>query len=171
MVIGNRARPRYVAATRVTTASPTVETSRPTYATTSARVAANRDEQRVFELINAQRRARGEQPLAWDAGLMEIARLHAQNMARQDFFDHTGRDGRTAAERAAAAGIGGWRALGENIAYNQGFDDPAGFVVERWMTSSKHRDNILNGGFTHTGLGVARAADGRIFFTQVFMTR
>ena len=74
------------------------------------------------------------------------------------------------ADRARAAGIRGWRVLGENIAYNQGFDDPSGFAVERWMGSSMHRANILNSQFTRSGIGVARAADGSIYFTQVFMS-
>jgi uncharacterized protein YkwD len=39
------------------------------------------------------------------------------------------------------------------------------------MISDKHRANILNGEFTHAGVGIARAADGRVFFTQVFMKR
>ena len=68
-------------------------------------------------------------------------------------------------------GLRGWKALGENIAYNQGYSDPTAFAVERWMVSEKHRENILNGEFTHAGIGIAHASDGRVFFTQVFMER
>ena len=139
--------------------------------TTAVIAAATNDEQRAFDLINAERRARGRQPLAWDGSLTRVARYHSENMARQGFFNHIDRDGSDIRERAYAHGVGGWKVLGENIAYNQGYPDPAGFAVERWMTSSKHRDNILNGEFTHAGLGVARTADGRVFFTQVFMKR
>ena len=128
-------------------------------------------ERQVFDLINAARRAHGETPLIWDAELNRMARLHSENMARQGFFDHTDPQGRGTVERARDCGIHGWRALGENISYNQGFDDPGAFAAERWMQSPKHRDNILNAGFTHSGLGVAKAADGRIFFTQVFLAR
>ncbi|HEU4596974.1 MAG TPA: CAP domain-containing protein [Pyrinomonadaceae bacterium] len=137
----------------------------------SAVAAASNDERRAFDLINAERRAKGRQPLTWDGSLTRVARYHSENMARQGFFNHIDRNGSDIRERAYAHGVGGWRALGENIAYNQGYDDPAGFAVERWMTSSKHRENILNGEFTHAGLGVARTADGRVFFTQVFMKR
>ncbi|HEV2764235.1 MAG TPA: CAP domain-containing protein, partial [Pyrinomonadaceae bacterium] len=80
-------------------------------------------------------------------------------------------DGRTPSMRAEAAGVRGWRMFGENIAYNQGYEDPAAFAVERWMLSPKHRSNILSRSYTMTGLGVARGSDGRIYFTQVFMTR
>jgi uncharacterized protein YkwD len=100
-----------------------------------------------------------------------MARLHSENMARQNFFDHTNPQGENMTMRARACGVCGWSAIAENIAYNSGYDDPAAFAVERWLTSPKHRTNMLRGGFTHSGVGVARAADGRVFFTQVFVTR
>lgn len=127
-------------------------------------------ERRAFELVNSERRERGESPLVWDAELSQLARQHSLNMARTGALDHRGPDGRDMAERARAMGIRGWRVLGENVAFNQGFDDPSAFAVERWMGSSKHRANILNSQFTRTGIGVARAADGSIYFTQVFMS-
>ena len=128
-------------------------------------------EQRVFALINQRRRAQGLRPLVWDEGLSRAARTHSQNMATQGFFDHLGRDGRSAADRARSQGVSEWQALGENIAYNLGYEDPAAFAVERWMTSQKHRDNILSAAYTHSGLGVVRGADGRVFLTQVFIGR
>lgn len=128
-------------------------------------------ERRVFELINEERRAHGETPLVWDAELCRMARQHSENMASEDFLDHTDRNGRDMMARASINGITGWRALRENIAYNQGFEDPAAFAVERWMKSGKHRANALDNEVTRTGVGVARASDGRIFFTQVFIAR
>ena len=140
-------------------------------ATRSARVSATSDERRAFDLINAERRARGESSLVWDAELTRMARLHSESMARQNFFDHTNPQGENMTMRARACGVCGWSAIAENIAYNSGYNDPAAFAVERWMTSPKHRANMLREGFTHSGIGVARAADGRVFFTQVFVTR
>ena len=160
-------RARLVTATRVATIGPAHASAAPA----AVAVLASSEEQRVFDLVNEERRARGEKPLVWDGELCRLARVHAQEMARHGFIAHTGRDGRDTAERAAAMGIRGWQALGENIAYNQGFDDPAAFAVERWMLSNKHRENILNGYFTHSGLGVAKGPDGRVYFTQVFVSR
>lgn len=149
--------------------------ARSSYATASAApaaaVAATDDERRTFELINAERRRRGLGPLVFDSSLTRVARYHSQNMAREGFFNHVDRDGLDISGRAQVLGVRGWRALGENIAYNQGYEDPSAFAVERWMISSKHRENILNGEFTHAGLGIARGSDGRVFFTQVFMRR
>jgi uncharacterized protein YkwD len=137
----------------------------------AAAAAATNDERRAFELINAERQRRGRGPLALDGSLVRMARYHSENMARQNFFNHIDRNGLDLTGRAQVLGVRGWRALGENIAYNQGYPDPSAFAVERWMISDKHRENILNGEFTHAGLGIARAADGRVFFTQVFMRR
>ncbi len=136
-----------------------------------ASVTTTGDEQRTFEMINAERRAAGLEPLVLDTELCRMARVHSERMVAEAFFAHAGQDGLEAPERARALGITGWRALAENIAYNQGYEDSARFAVERWMQSVKHRENVTNRIFTHTGLGIARAADGRVFFTQVFMMR
>ncbi|HZI18719.1 MAG TPA: CAP domain-containing protein [Pyrinomonadaceae bacterium] len=150
-----------------------VPSARPSYAAGAASTpaVATADERRAFDLVNSERARRGLRPLVWDGSLARVARYHSDNMAGEGFFNHVDRDGLDISGRAELLGLRGWRALGENIAYNQGYDDPTAFAVERWMISSKHRENILSGEFTHAGLGVTRARDGRIFFTQVFMRR
>ncbi len=92
-------------------------------------------------------------------------------MARGGYLNHVDRDGLDLKARAQALGLHGWRTLGENIAYNQGYDDPTGFAVERWMVSQKHRENAMNDEYTHAAVGIARASDGTYYFTQVFMKR
>ena len=140
---------------------------------TAAPVAAGAsgDERRAFELINRERQRRGLEPLEWDGGLVRLARYHSQNMARSGYLSHVDRDGLDLKARARAVGLQGWRALGENIAYNQGYDDPTAFAVERWMVSEKHRENAMSGHYTHAAVGIARASDGTYYFTQVFMRR
>lgn len=128
-------------------------------------------ESAVLAHINRERQRLGLPPLALDETLALIARAHAAEMARAGVLSHVGADGASTVERARLYGLRGWRALGENIAFNQGFDDPAGFAVERWMQSPKHRANITNALFTHTGIGVVRTPDGRVFFTQLFLAR
>jgi uncharacterized protein YkwD len=140
-------------------------------AASSASVSVTSDERRAFELVNAERRARGESALVWDAELTRMARQHSENMARRNFFNHTGPDGQGLRERSRSNGIVGFRALAENLAYNKGFADAASCAVVGWMHSQGHRDNILNGDFTRSGIGVARAADGRVYITQVFVAR
>lgn len=100
-----------------------------------------------------------------------MARTHSEMMVRLGFFSHDTPGGLHLRERAHLAGIAHFRVLGENIAYNQGFDDPGGFAVERWMLSSGHRANILNDQFQQSAIGVFVSPDGTVFFTQEFVAR
>ena len=172
-MVSSSPRPEAVARVRARVAGRSVPTSS-SYAPAPVPVAAaatSGDERRAFELINAERQRRGLRPLVLDGSLTRLARYHSNNMARVGILNHVDTDGLDIGGRAQALGLHGWKALGENIAYNQGYPDPSAFAVERWMISDKHRENILNGEFTHAGLGVARGSDGRLYFTQVFMKR
>ncbi|MEJ7616271.1 MAG: CAP domain-containing protein [Pyrinomonadaceae bacterium] len=125
-------------------------------------------EERAFHLINEARRAHGLRILEWHADLHRMAQSHSGSMARDDFFSHIDPHGLGMLGRARRTGLAGWRALGENLAYNLGYSDPAAFAVHGWADSIKHRRNLLRPVFTHTAIGVARTLDGRFFFTQVF---
>ena len=137
----------------------------------AAAVGATGDERRAFDLVNRERQRRGMSPLAWDGDLVRLARYHSQNMARYGYLSHVDRDGLDLKSRARVVGLRGWSTLGENIAYNQGYDDPTAFAVERWMVSEKHRENAMSGHYTHAAVGIARASDGTYYFTQIFMRR
>ena len=143
--------------------------SRPAPVVASAPVAASSLERRAFDMVNSERAKYGLPPLAWDGDLCRMARLHSEKMARLNFFDHEGPDG-DLPNRARESGIR-WRSLAENIALNQGYDDPVALAVDQWMHSTGHRDNILRRIFTHTAIGIARSKDGRVYLTQVFIMR
>ena len=132
---------------------------------------ANAIERRAFEQTNLERKKRGLAPLMWDASLCRMARTHSEDMARIGSFNHLSPDGSRLRERAQAVGIAHYTVLGENIAYNLGYDDPGGFAVERWMTSPKHRANILHAEFKSMAVGTFVAADGSVFLTQTFLAR
>jgi uncharacterized protein YkwD len=128
-------------------------------------------ELRAFELVNAERVKKGLRPLVWDAALTGMARLYSEKMASQHFFSHKSPDGEGLRERSRASGIVGFKRLGENLAYNKGFADAASCAVVGWMRSEGHREHILDEEFTRSGMGIARAADGRVYFTQTFAVR
>jgi uncharacterized protein YkwD len=156
---------------RVATPAPAATRSYSPAPVTAAAVGATGDERRAFDLINQQRQRRGLSPLSWDGGLIRLARYHSQSMAQGGYLSHVDRDGLDLKGRAQALGLRGWKTIGENIAYNQGYDDPTAFAVERWMVSEKHRENAMSGEYTHAAVGIARASDGTFYFTQVFMRR
>jgi uncharacterized protein YkwD len=128
-------------------------------------------ERRAFELVNAQRVSNGQEPLEWDDQLCSMARDHSSNMVTLGYFDHVSPNGKGTVDRARELGVRGWHALAENIALNQGYDDPAEFAVEGWMNSPRHRSNILYPRFNRSAIGIAKAADGTVYFTQVFISR
>ncbi len=128
-------------------------------------------ERRAFELTNEFRLKSGLNSLQWDPELCRLARIHSEKMARRGFFSHETPEGQRLKARAHAIGIARFRVIAENIAYNQGYEDPGAFAVERWTKSSGHRANMLYVGFESAAVGVHVSADGSVYFTQAFIAR
>lgn len=104
-----------------------------------------------FHLTNGFRVQHGLEPLKWDESIVTAALLHSEDMAKNDYFSHTGLDGRNVAKRLSAQGIS-WTQCGENIAAGT---RNSGFVLyDGLVNSSGHRDNLL-GPYTHAGVASA----------------
>lgn len=162
---GQQAKPQPVARL-ITSIIPVSRVSTP-----SAAVEPNDIERRAFEQTNIIRVKHGLPPFEWDSDVCRTARIHSEKMSRQGFLSHNTPEGQGLRERIRAAGIGKYVVLGENIAYNQGYDDPGAFAVERWMLSFKHRANILSPEFRAMAIGSFVAPDGSVYLTQTFITR
>ncbi|MDP3659426.1 CAP domain-containing protein [Phenylobacterium sp.] len=117
-------------------------------------------EQYDLELINAERALAGVQPLVFNFQLDDAAELHSQWMIATDTFSHTGSGGSSATQRMTASGYalsGSW-ATGENIAWASlrapaGYQDEVLLLHANLMTSTGHRENILNANFREVGIG------------------
>ena len=105
-------------------------------------------------------------PLAWDGRLAEAALAHSRDMARRNYFSHTGHDGQRVGVRAERAGYQ-WRAIGENIATGQGSAERA---MAGWLASPTHCANLMDARYTQMGAAYAldAGADTTIYWTQVF---
>ncbi|MGE5831269.1 MAG: CAP domain-containing protein [Micromonosporaceae bacterium] len=153
--------------TPTTAATTGLPSAPPTARSTGAPAGVPALESRVVELTNAERDDAGCPALRLDLRLRTAARAYSNEMARYGTWGHTGRDGSTPGQRMARAGYnvdGGWA---ENIA--RGYAS-AEEVMNGWMTSTGHRANILNCGLRAVGVGVARASNGRLYWTQDFGT-
>lgn len=128
-------------------------------------------ERDAFDQINRKRVESGLKPLLWSDELASVARFHSQNMAEFKFFSHRGLDNKLVSDRADAFGVKKWRSIGENIAFNRGYADPAAMAVELWLDSPAHRQNLLDPSWTDSAIGAAKAEDGSIYFTQVFLLK
>ena len=166
-VLGQEAKPVARLITRLTPATtPAVNAS-----ASPSLLEADAIERRAFEQTNVVRVKNGLAPLEWDADVCRMARRHSESMSRLNYFSHVTPDGLRLRDRARAAGILTFTVLAENIAYNQGYEDPGAFAVERWMASAKHRANILSKEFRAMAIGTYVAPDGSVFLTQTFITR
>jgi uncharacterized protein YkwD len=86
--------------------------------------------------------------LSWSARLTQAATGHSSDMAAQNYFSHTSRDGRTLSDRIDATGYP-WSTIGENIAAGYA---TVNIVVDAWIASEGHCVNLLNPAFTEVGL-------------------
>jgi uncharacterized protein YkwD len=125
-----------------------------------------RVQQDVLSIVNEQRRFRGCPELWLDDRLMDAARTHAAEMANHVYFDHESLAGETAGERVEETGYDWW-SYAENIARGQDSPDE---VVQDWMDSPPHRDNILNCSLREVGVGLAFDTANTPYWVQDFAT-
>jgi uncharacterized protein YkwD len=118
-------------------------------------------------LLNGERADHGLGPLAPNDKLAAAATAYAQDLVAGSYFSHTGRDGSGVLDRIERSGYlprdAGW-VLGENLAWGTGSLATPGSIMQAWMNSPGHRDNILNPDYREIGIGVVAgnpaAADG-----------
>ena len=113
----------------------------------------------TFCLVNRERTANGERPLAPDSALELSAQRHTESMAFGDYFEHNGPGGDTPGSRMRAAGYiysssVGYE-IGENIGWATLWLATPRAIVAAWMASPGHRANILDAGFRDSGIGVS----------------
>ena len=134
--------------------------------------------QRVLDLVNRARatprycgatRFNAARPVRWNNALAAASRQHSEDMARNDYFSHDGRDGSHPSQRVERAGYN-YRHTAENIAAGQKSPEEA---VSVWIKSPVHCVNLMNP--VYTEMGAAYAVDDRsamgVYWTQEFGTR
>lgn len=125
-------------------------------------------EQEIEHAVNQYRAGKGLRSLIPTERLAQIARAHSEDMAQRGYMAHESPGGRGPADRVRAAGLQ-YRRMAENVAMARGMEDPVATVVEGWIRSPGHRDNILEAHYTQTGVGIALASDGALYVTQLFL--
>ena len=112
--------------------------------------ASNIAPERVVELTNQKRAEQGLAPLTINAKLNEAAQRKAGDMFAFNYWAHLSPSGRNPWSFFQEVG---YRYLyaGENLARD--FMD-SGAVIEAWMNSPTHRENIVNGNYKEIGLAV-----------------
>ena len=116
----------------------------------------------VLCLLNAERTERGLAPLGRRQQLELASQRHSEDMVARRFFEHDTPDGVDPQQRMLAAGYPSNNAItGENIAWAAGDRASPFEIVDLWMHSPPHRENILRREFTEVGLGLAPGAPAK----------
>ncbi|WP_246476532.1 CAP domain-containing protein [Salicibibacter cibi] len=123
-------------------------------------------EQEVVRLTNEEREDQGLQPLEAHSDLSDVARVKSEDMRDSDYFSHDSPNYGSPFDMMDEFGID-YMGAGENIAAGQQSPEQ---VVEGWMNSDGHRDNILNEDFTHIGIGHVAGGSYGDYWTQMFIT-
>lgn len=114
---------------------------------------------RVDQLLsgtNAQRQASGLIPLTYNVTLSQAAAAKAQDMFTKDYWAHNSPEGKTPWSFIQAAGYT-YTVAGENLAKN--FATSRG-VVDAWMASPTHRDNIVKPSYRDVGFAIMNGTLG-----------
>jgi uncharacterized protein YkwD len=129
-------------------------------------------EQKIVAATNGFRKENRLSPLKPDVRLIVIAQQHARNMARQDRFGDTDKNGHVldgnGLEHRIQVGGYTFGRVAENVGYQLNKRDPAASMMEGWKTSPGHRRNLLLSDVTEIGVGAAQGKSGRWYFVQVF---
>jgi uncharacterized protein YkwD len=117
----------------------------------------------ILRFVNQHRRSMGLPGLQANSFISSVALGHSRDMltGRSPF----GHDGFKDRINEIKGRLGTLHVAAENVA-----SGPMGAreVVDGWLHSPGHRRNI-EGDFRLTGIGVATAANGMIYFTQIFV--
>src|SRR3989344_2209100 len=109
-------------------------------------------ETELLALINNMRQENGLAPLVLNDKLSDAARRKAADMFQKNYWSHFSPDGATSPWGFIRAAGYNYMYAGENLA--KGFTD-AGSIVNAWMNSSTHRENILSSRFKEVGFAIS----------------
>ena len=119
--------------------------------------------------VRAVRSQRHLLPMQRRPDLDAVARAHAFDMAQRGYLDHISPEGSNPLMRIQRAGVLGFTLAAENIGKTSR-GNPTREILDGWIASPSHRENLETPPFNATGIGVARSADGSFIYTQLYAT-
>ena len=135
-------------------------------------------EARIFDLIEAERLKidPAAKTLRLDSELVGVARQKSADMAAKNYLLHKAPNGETTADIIMDKDADFQGLLGENIAaegyqakYGIDVDAYAHAIVDTWLASDDHKQNLSYPGYDRTGVGAAVSGD-TVYVTQLFAT-
>ena len=124
---------------------------------------ANTQEWEILKIVNKERLKDGKKPLSIFSSLQKASGIRAKELI--EYYSHTRPDGTECFTAMDDCDVNySWG--GENIA--AGFQTPA-TVMDAWMNSPGHRENILSSNYTHIGVGYAEGGYYGKNWAQMFV--
>jgi uncharacterized protein YkwD len=138
-------------------------------------------EQIAFDIhyeVNEVRKLHGLKPLSWSSTITEIAKKHSQDMNERNYLSHISPEGEDVADRYEQANFVCKKELsngdilkgGENLAEISYPDELTGMgsrIVQSWMDSPSHKQNLLFKEYGREGIGVVISGE-TLYITQNF---
>ena len=131
------------------------------------------EELRLIELLNKARIEKNLQPLTIDPDLVRVARYHAQDMAKENYFTH---DSQNKVKSKLTKSLGTFDRIklfyptganSENI--HAGSADAKG-AYDSWFNSPGHYDNMFNESAKKVGIGFMYDENSEYNYYWVFCT-
>jgi len=119
--------------------------------------------------VNAVRAERHLIALERRPELDAVALAHSLDMVTRRYLSHESPDGQSPVDRLVRGGVDGFSLAAENLGITDRAD-PNREVLAAWLASPTHRDNLYAPPFNATGIGIARAPNGSLVYTQVYLT-
>ena len=117
----------------------------------------------ILTRVNNERAANGLKPLSMNFELNKAGDVRAKEIVTR--FAHTRPDGTFCFTALDGLNLPYYSYMGENIA--SGFPDPSS-VMNGWMNSPTHKENILSTNYKYVGIGVVYSG-GKYHWTQIFI--
>lgn len=116
-------------------------------------------EDQVVALVNQERAKQGLRPLTHRADVKNVAHKKAEDLINANYFAHNSPNYGSPFDMLRTFGIS-YRSAGENIAKGQKTPQE---VMNAWMNSPGHRQNILSPNFDTIGVGFYHGAWVQMF--------
>jgi len=126
----------------------------------------SQDEIKLLNLVNEARVNAGVPPLKFDAELVKVARLKAQDMVNGNYFSHASATYGSPFDMMKQFNIS-YRSAGENIAGNRSIEG----AFNAWIGDDNHKRNLLDEGFNYTGIGIADSETYGKILVQMFIKK
>ncbi|MED4779045.1 peptidoglycan-binding protein [Brevibacillus choshinensis] len=122
------------------------------------------DEKEMIQLLNKERANNGLSPLQVDMKLENVARVKAQDLVKNNYFNHNSPTYGTPFQMMKSFGIN-YRSAAENLAQN--WTVAAGHKM--LMDSSGHRANIMNPSYEYVAIAIVDGGPYGKTFVQMFV--